>query len=322
MREIAFVRKNKDKWVRFEENLSVGTDEIAARFIELSDDLSYARTFYPDSDTERYLNQLAGKYYLDLYKNKKQSYRRFFTFWKTELPRLFYGAHRQLLYSFIIFAVAFTIGAFSAAHDSDFVRLILGDSYVNMTIRNIESGDPMAVYKSGDSSFYFIYFIYNNVKVAFLCFVSGILCSVGTLVILVRNGVMLGAFQYFFYQYGVLKESLLSVWLHGTLEISAIVIAGCAGLVLGNSILFPGTYSRKESLGRGVRRGIKIAAGLVPVFIVAAFIEAFVTRHSDMPVWINLLVIGSSALFIIVYFIIYPIHLNKRNHVSTGNESS
>lgn len=322
MREIAFVQKNQDKWARFEKDLSAGTDEIAARFIELSDDLSYARTFYPDSDTEKYLNQLAGKYYLNIYRNKKQSYRRFFTFWKTELPLLVYGAHRQLLYSFLIFAVAAIIGAFSAAHDEDFVRLILGDSYVNMTIRNIESGDPMAVYKSGDSNFFFVYFIYNNIKVAFLCFVAGILFSAGTLLILARNGIMLGAFQYFFHQYGVLKESMLSVWLHGTLEISAIVIAGCAGLVLGNSILFPGTYSRPESFKRGVRRGMKIAAGLVPVFIIAAFIEAFVTRHTGMPVWLSLLIIGCSASFIVFYFIVYPIYLNKKTHDPTRTKPS
>jgi uncharacterized membrane protein SpoIIM required for sporulation len=311
MREVTFVQKNQEKWVQFEKDLSASVDDTAATFIELTDDLAYARTFYPDSGTEKYLNQLTGKYYLNLYKNRKQPYRRFGNFWIRELPRLFYGAHRQLLYAFIIFAGAAVIGAFSAARDEDFVRLILGDSYVNMTIRNIENGDPMAVYKGDDGSFMFLYFIYNNIGVAFAAFVSGIFLSVGTVVVLFRNGVMLGAFQYFFYKYGVLKASLLTIWIHGTLEISAIVIAGCAGLVLGNSILFPGTYSRAESFAKGVRRGMKIAAGLVPVFIAAAFFEAFVTRHTEMPVWLSLSIISGSAIFIVFYFIIYPIRLNR-----------
>jgi uncharacterized membrane protein SpoIIM required for sporulation len=311
MREVVFVQKNQDKWVQFEKNPPAGADEVAATFIELTDDLSYARTFYPDSGTERYLNQLAGKYYLNIYKNKKQSYSRFITFWKTELPLMFYSAHRQLLLAFVIFAVAMLAGAFSAAHDEDFVRLILGDSYVNMTLENIEKGDPMAVYKGGDSGFMFLYIMLNNIRVAFYAFVAGIFLSVGTAGVLFYNGVMLGSFQYFFFQHGVLKESLLSVWIHGALEIPAIVIAGCAGLILGNSILFPGTYSRMESLWMGVRRGVKIVAGLVPVFILAAFLESFVTRHTEMPVWLSLVIIGGSAAFIIFYFVIYPILLNR-----------
>ncbi|MDR1155174.1 MAG: stage II sporulation protein M [Bacteroidales bacterium] len=312
MREVVFVQKNQDKWVQFEKNPPVDADEMAAAFIELTDDLSYARTFYPNSNTERYLNQLAGKYYLDIYKNRKQSYHRFITFWKTELPRMFYSAHRQLLLAFVIFAVAMVTGAFSSAHDEDFVRLILGDSYVNMTLENIERGDPMAVYKGSSPDFMFLYIMFNNIRVAFYAFVAGIFLSIGTAGVLFYNGVMLGSFQYFFFQHGVLKESLLSVWIHGTLEISAIVIAGCAGLILGNSILFPGTWSRMESLWMGVRRGVKIVVGLVPVFILAAFLESFVTRHTGMPIWLSLLIIGGSAALIIFYFVIYPIRLNRK----------
>jgi uncharacterized membrane protein SpoIIM required for sporulation len=312
MREVVFVQKNQDKWIQFEKNPPVDADEMAATFIELTDDLSYARTFYPDSNTERYLNQLAGKYYLDIYKNRKQSYKRFITFWKTELPLVFYGAQRQLLLAFVIFAVAMLAGAFSSAHDEDFVRLILGDSYVNMTLENIRNGDPMAVYKGGNPDFMFLHIMVNNIRVAFLAFVSGIFLSAGAAGVLFYNGVMLGSFQYFFFQHGVLKESLLSVWIHGTLEISAIVIAGCAGLILGNSILFPGTWSRMESLWTGVRRGVKIVAGLTPVFILAAFLESFVTRHTGMSIWLSLLIIGGSAAFIIFYFVIYPIRLNRK----------
>ena len=316
MREIVFVQKNQDKWVQFEKQPPTDADQMAATFIELTDDLSYARTFYPNSNTERYLNRLAGKYYLDLYQNRKQSCKRLITFWTKELPLMFSCVYKQLLLAFLIFAVAMLVGAFSSAHDETFVRLILGDSYVNMTIENIENGDPMAVYKKSNADFMFLQIMLNNIKVAFFAFTAGIFLSVGTVFVLFYNGVMLGAFQYFFFQYGVLKESLLSVWIHGTLEISAIVIAGCAGLVLGNSILFPGTYPRMESLWTGVRRGVKIVAGLVPVFVMAAFLESFVTRHTEMPVWISLLIIGSSAAFIIFYFIIYPNLLNKKYHDS------
>ncbi|RAU82742.1 stage II sporulation protein M [Pontibacter arcticus] len=313
MREAAFIKKNKLKWKSFESQAPGNPDELADRFIELTDDLAYARTFYPESDTTAYLNNLAGKSHMSIYKNKKLEKNRFVSFWKYELPYLFRDHQRQLLYAFLIFILAVGIGALSAALDDTFVRLILGDSYVNMTLENIRKGDPMAVYKGEGEAEMFLFITYNNIKVSFLAFVLGVFFSIGTGWILFQNGIMLGAFQYFFYKQGVLLPSLLTIWIHGTLEIAAIVIAGCAGLVMGNKLLFPKTYSRLYSFKQGARQGLKIVIGLVPVFGMAGFLEGFVTRHTEMPVWLSLAIILSSAAFIIYYFILYPRLLHKQN---------
>jgi uncharacterized membrane protein SpoIIM required for sporulation len=128
---------------------------------------------------------------------------------------------------------------------------------------------------------------------------------------------MLGAFQYFFYQKGLLLTSFLTIWIHGTLEISAIIIAGAGGLVMGNSILFPGTYPRLTSFKNGAKKGIKVIVGLIPVFIVAGFLESFITRLTEMHWIIKVLIISSSAAFIIYYFIIYPIKIHKRATITT-----
>ncbi|WP_114783580.1 stage II sporulation protein M [Botryobacter ruber] len=313
MREAAFIKKNKLKWKSFETQQPAGPDELADRFIELTDDLAYARTFYPDSETTSYLNALAGQSHQSIYKNKKEKQNRFVTFWKYELPFLFRSHQRQLFYAFLIFMVAAGIGALSAALDDTFVRLILGDSYVNMTLENIRKGDPMAVYKGQGEAEMFLFITFNNIKVSFLAFVLGAFFSVGTCWILFQNGIMMGAFQYFFYQQGVLLPSLLTIWIHGTLEISAIVIAGCAGFVMGNKLLFPKTYSRAYAFKQGARQGLKIVIGLVPVFMAAGFLEGFVTRHTEMPVALSLLIIMTSAAFILFYFILYPRFIAKRN---------
>ena len=112
----------------------------------------------------------------------------------------------------------------------------------------------MAVYNGSPEASMFLGITINNIKVSFLCFAAGILTSFGTGLILLQNGIMLGSFQMFFYQHDLLWESALAVWLHGTLEIWAIIVAGAAGLALGNSWLFPGTYSRLESFRRGAKR--------------------------------------------------------------------
>lgn len=313
MREAAFIKRNKLKWKSYETQKPADPDDLADRFIELTDDLAYARTFYPESDTTSYLNSLAGQSHQSIYKNKKVKQNRIAAFWKYGLPFLFRSHHKQLFYSFLIFAVATFIGALSAALDDTFVRLILGDSYVNMTLENIRNGDPMAVYKGHGEAEMFLFITFNNVKVSFMAFVMGVFFSVGTFWILFQNGVMLGAFQFFFYKHGLLLPSMLTIWIHGTLEIAAIIIAGCAGFVMGNSLLFPKTYSRSYSFKRGAKQGLKIVIGLVPVFIAAGFLEGFVTRHTGMPLVISLFIILSSAAFIIYYFIVYPRLLHKQN---------
>lgn len=316
MKEITFLKQNADKWQQFESLINVkgntNPDLMADLFIQLTDDLSYSKTNYPKSKTTKYLNSLAARVHQEIYKNKKEKKSRIVAFWKYELPFVFKNSHKQLLYAFIIFVVAMLVGIVSAAYDDNFVRLILGDSYVNMTLDNIDKGDPMAVYKSMNQINMFIGITVNNIYVSFMCFVFGLLFSIGTGYMLFTNGLMLGAFQYFFYSKGLLLQSVLVIWIHGTLEISAIIISGCAGLVMGNSILFPGTYSRGVSFVRGAKQGVKIIIGLVPVFITAAFFEGFVTRYSHMPMWLSLTIIGSSLTFIIWYFIIYPIKLNRK----------
>ena len=152
----------------------------------------------------------------------------------------------------------------------------------------------------------------NNIKVALLAFGYGILLGLGTLYIMMQNGIMLGSFQYFFYEQGLLWESARTIWIHGTIEISVIIIAGCAGLVMGNGMLFTGTLPRLEAFKRGVINGLKILMSTIPFFILAGFLEGFVTRHTEMPDWLAIVIITSSLALILFYYVIYPIQLNKR----------
>ncbi len=314
MREAAFVKQNMKRWKEYEELLkarALAPGKKSEIFIQLTDDLAFAQTQYPAGETARYLNHLSSQIHQQIYKNKKEESRRFITFWTRELPSLFSSLRRPLFYSFIITLTAFAMGIISTLGDHTFVRLILGDGYVNMTLENIKKGDPMGVYGSLDPVTMFLAITFNNIKVSFAAFASGIVFSVGTVFILLQNGIMLGAFLTLFYQHNLLLNSVLVVMLHGTLEISAIVIAGGAGLRMGNSILFPDTYSRLESFKMGAKDGLKVVMGLMPVFIVAGFIESFITRYSTMPLFIKILIIGSSLFFIIFYFFVYPLRFQE-----------
>lgn len=325
MREAAFVKQNKDKWLRFESVLSnktiIDPDELSNLYIEITDHLSYSKTFYRNSNTERYLNQLASQAHQKIYKTKKEPKNRLISFFKTEFPSMFYQHHRELLISFLVFILFVIVGAYSAATEGDFVRSILGDGYVNMTLDNIEKSDPMAVYKKMGEFNMFLGITLNNIKVALYAFVLGILFGIGSLYIMLQNGIMLGSFQYFFYEKGLLWESARTIWIHGTIEISVIIIAGCAGLVLGNGILFTGTHTRLESFKRGIINGLKILISTIPFFIIAGFLEGFVTRHTEMPDWLAIFIIGSSLFLIVFYYVIYPIQLHKKqNQITLENQ--
>jgi uncharacterized membrane protein SpoIIM required for sporulation len=316
MKESTFVKQNKFRWEEFEKVIQrqqqADPDRIAELFIQVTDDLSYARTQYPESRTVKYLNALAGKVHTEIYKNKREDKNRFFAFWKQEVPEVMGEAQRTLLYAFIIFLVAGMIGAVSAYYDDTFVRLILGDGYVNMTLENIKNGNPTKVYAGESELMMFFSITWNNIMVSFRVFVFGVLASLGTGFYLVYNGLMVGTFIMFFATEQQLSQALPVIMLHGTIELSSIVIAAAAGFTMGNSLLFPGTYDRLTSFKMGAMKGLKIVMSLVPFFILAGFIESFITRYAFMHWSLKASVISLSAVLMIYYFVIYPIRL-KRN---------
>ncbi len=317
MREAAYVRQNKDKWTKYESllqnNSSLSPDRLSEIYITLSDDLSYARTFYPKSNTTKYLNGLASAAHQKIYRSKKEPGNRILTFYTREFPGEFHKYQKQLLLSFLIFLGFTIIGAYSSASDTAFVRSILGDAYVNMTLENIANNDPMAVYKKMTETDMFLGITLNNIRVSLMAFSLGVLAGIGTIYMLMQNAIMLGSFQYFFYEKGLFWESARTIWIHGTIEISVIIVAGCAGLVVGKSILFPETYSRLRSFTRGVKSGLKIVVSTIPFFIIAGFLEGFVTRMTNMPDLIAILIIISSFCLIIFYYVYYPLYLLNKS---------
>ena len=315
MREASFLSQNEEKWRKVEDvldkNSNLTPDQSAELFTELTDDLSYARTQYPQSITTRYLNALAAGIFQKLNMGRKEKLARFTSFWRYEVPQAVGRHHKEMLFVFLFFLMTVMIGVVSTHYDESFPRTVLGDKYVDMTIENIENGDPMAVYKSSESNSMFLGITFNNIRVASYTFTAGILFSLGSLYFLFVNGIMLGTFQYFFVTKGLFIDSFLAIWIHGTLEISAIIIAGAAGVVLGNSVLFPSTYPRLYSLIKGAKEALKIFIGIIPIIVLAGFLESFVTRLTEAPNIIRVAIIFGSLSFIIWYFVIYPISLKK-----------
>jgi uncharacterized membrane protein SpoIIM required for sporulation len=302
--------------MEFENLLNAGDygdpDALAELFVRITDDLSWARTFYPGSNTEKYLNDLAARIHQEIYKNKKEKRSRILTFWTREFPLMFRKQHINLLIAFVIFSLSVWVGVVSAQNDDSFVRLILGDQYVDMTLENMKNGDPLGVYKDENQLWMFFRIAINNSIVAILCIMGGVLHWLGVGAALFRNGVMLGAFFYFLTANGYGHEAFHTVWIHGVIEIWCIVVAGAGGIALGNSLWFPGAWPRGEAFMRGARDAMKIALGLIPFFFLAAFFEGFVTRYTELSDIMRKVIIYGSLVFVVWYFVILPYVLSIR----------
>ena len=326
MREARFIKKNVDKWTKFQHLETEDPDELAERFITLLDDLSYAKTFYPQSKVTRWINGIAAGIYQSIYQNKKNKYSRIWLFWKYELPLLFRKYHKVFLFTLLLFITFVSIGVLSSVTDPDYAANFFNhkvqSGYYDDTISRIQRGDPFGIYKDANPFSMFVHIAYNNISVAFRCVIFGVLFGIGTILIMWTNGLMLGCFQYIFFSQGLGWQSVLVIWIHGTIEISSIVIASCAGIILGFGWLLPGTHTRRQSFLRAAKDAMKICISLIPFFIIAAFFESYVTHLMSntfqkdshdigLPVPVSIVILAGSFFLILWYFVLYPIQLHK-----------
>jgi uncharacterized membrane protein SpoIIM required for sporulation len=315
MKETTFINKYKDKWKDLEGYLqkrgNTDPDYLSSLYVQLTDDLSYAKTHYPDSKVTIYLNQLSSKLHIEIYKNKKEKSSRFVTFWTQELPLTIYRKRYAVLISFLGLLISFAIGWISSANDDGFVRLVLGDVYVDKTEQLIDEGDPLGIYGLDNEVNMFFRITGNNIFVCIVFFILGIFVGIGSIYKIVETGIMLGAFIYMFYSRDLTGDALMAIWMHGVVEITICVFSGAAGIVMGTSFLFTGTYTRGESLLRGAKDGLKILFGVIPFLVLAGFIESFVTRHYQNSL-LSLTTILLSLGLVISYFIVYPVVVSRR----------
>jgi len=333
MKETSFIDQNKKKWARFEkmsQSNQGDPDEMSQLFVEITDDLAFARTYYPKRSVRVYLNSLAQKVFHNLYKRRKEPLSKFFNFWTTGLPLEMYRSRVTVLVAFLVFAIGMLIGIVSTLADENFLGAVIGYDYVAMAENNIAEGKPMNVYGSGSEIDSFLGIAINNLRVCLLTFVLGIFFALGSAIFLFFNAIMVGAFQWFYVVRGLTLASFLTIWIHGAFEIPSIILAGAAGMTLGLSFMFPGTLSRMQALVKGAKRGVKMMIGIFPFIILAAFIEGYATRHtvitlegdpipSEWPTELKWIFILSCFALFIWYFVIYPFYVAKK-HNYTGKE--
>ena len=325
MKESTFINANKASWERLEVLLQLkggNPDEVQQLFVKVSGDLSYARTFYSRRAVTAYLNDLINRVFDSMQTQKKFSI-------VGSFKRFYLKTHSQVIVkNRWAFALAYTllligmiIGAVSTYGDAEFARSILGEHYISMTTENINAGDPMAVYKSANHVDMFLGITLNNIRVAFLTTVTGVFGGLGTFYVLIKNAIMVGVFQAFFAKQGLFVTSFLTIWIHGTIEIWSIGVAAVAGFIIGRGILLPGSYTRGVSMSNAAIEGLIIILGTIPMFLIAGFLEGFVTRLTDLPTMVKIAIIIASIGVILYVYCVLPIRYIKVSAFANKEES-
>lgn len=320
MRLSEFVRRRSERWQAFEEQIALkqgrDAERLAMLYMDIVDDLAFARAQYPNTIVVRYLNQLAAKAHQEVYRMRKDRIAALRRFWLQTVPMHMSALRSDILVAALLLAVSTVVGVVGTLLDEDFVRGILGHGYVDMTIRNIKEGNPIGVYQDMQPVGMFAYIFFNNLFVILRLTVLGLLTIVVPAVIILYHGFMLGSFHTLFYLHGALGASLLGVYLHGAMEISTLVIAGAAGLHLAKAMMMPGTYTRMQAFVNAGRTVVMTALGIVPFVLVAAIIESFVTRYAPvMPLVLNLVIIVATLAVTWWYAVALPAQLTRSRHV-------
>jgi uncharacterized membrane protein SpoIIM required for sporulation len=279
-----WIEKRKAHWERLEALLLRGRggvsalthqelQELALLYRQAAADLSAAREYGANAQLAAYLNQLLGRAHNLVYAARPARSRNIVTFYRRTFPQVFRETWRYTAAATVLFAVGAVGGIALSLADPGFQRFVLGGAMIDtIDRREMWTHSILAVKPLASSAI-----LTNNLSVAFSAFALGMLAGVGTIYIMVFNGVMIGVIGTACHRAGMSVPLWSFVSAHGALELPAIFIAGGAGLLLARGILAPGDLPRREALAESGAVAIRLLLGVFPLLILAGVIEGFVS---------------------------------------------
>ena len=247
----------------------------------LTTDLAYAQTNFPQSDLVLTLNQLASRTHPYVYRSQSFTFMGVVQFFRNDLPRAFRANVHYFALSATIFLVAGALGAMAVFFNEEAAGIVLSPSLIEYVHRReMWTDDLFSVVPSSVAS---TRIFTNNISVAFSTFALGLTFGIGTCYVIVVNGLMLGCILMLCARYGMLGRLLEFITAHGVVEISTILIAGAAGLMVGTALLNPGDYTRRDALAVRGADAVKLVLGVAPILVVIGLVEGFISPQPAIP---------------------------------------
>lgn len=277
-----FVKQHREDWKQLEQLIttlhkkrSVGADidQFDRLYQKAAQNLSYSQTYFPDEDVTAYLNGLVSKAHNLLYKDQVSSIKQIRTFFSTKFVGLLLEQWKFVFVAMALFTVGGLAAFISVLNDPLHLYSVLP---ANMA-QGVDPDQINATNGSVDSSLMSASIMTNNIQVGMLAFAGGITFGLLTVYLLIYNGIMIGALAALYWHFGKTYEFWAYIVPHGMIELTAIFIAGGAGLLMGYKLFVPGPYSRAFQLKQQAKRSVQLLLGTIPLFIIAGIIEGFVT---------------------------------------------
>ena len=303
-----FLESRLGKWKRLEEltarvsrlrlkNLS-GEEvrEFGQLYRRTAADLAIAREEVSDQRLVNYLNYLVGRAHGAIYRSESSGFGVFVSFFRYEFPAVFRKTFHYTFTAFAIFLLAAGFASAACLLDEGFADRIapgLRQSIANHHnwTESVNNANPLASTSIQA----------NNIQVTFLAFAGGVLAGMGSLWVLMKNGLLLGMVMSLCIRYRF-WEIPIFVSAHGVIELTAIFIAGGAGLLIGKALLMPGDLRRIDALVENGRLAIKLILGCIPMLLIAGLIEGFISP-AHVPAAFKFSVSAMSALLMVMYFL-------------------
>jgi uncharacterized membrane protein SpoIIM required for sporulation len=280
-----WLAKRKSYWTRLEQLVErsnkggisalnhLELQELGLLYRQTASDLATVREDVTSNQLTLYLNQLLGRAHNLIYMGHKQKMSGLVRFYAYTFPQVFRETYRQTLLAFVIFAITGVATWAVTVHDPAFAHRILGPQMMatiekrEMWTKSIVTVKPLAA--SGIMT--------NNLAVCFVTFALGITAGLGTIRLMITNGMMIGVIGAATWQAGMALQLWTFVAAHGALELPAIFISGGAGLEIARGMLFPGLLPRRESLALAGGRAARLMMGIMPILVIAGLIEGFIS---------------------------------------------
>ena len=259
-------------------------------------DLAHAQTFHAGTDVHRFLNQLCAQAYAAIYQPPRERWAATRSFFRHELPRTLRANGAFVATSAGLFFLGILLGAAVVLLEPRGAELLVPKNlreYIargEMWTDGILSVAPPNAVASAIAT--------NNLTVTIVTFASGLLLGLGTVFVMINNGVHLGSVAALCAREGMGPKLLDFIAAHGPVELSIIVIAGGAGLMVGQSLIDPGELPRSQALVLRGREAVKLVLGCAPFLALIAGVEGFVSPGDFFPTWIKaVLGLALGALF-------------------------